>query len=239
MWLALSWALSWASVIASAAPATTEQRIEAAAREQLAEQASRAGWVEPVFEITVVKGSRPTPVCSAPVEVEAIEVRSPSRMRFAAVCPGAEGWRFEAVVRAIVSAKVLVSAVDLPSGRPLAEADLTLERRNITATPDALSELPSAVGMASRRAIRTGDVVRKSALAVAVLVRRGDAVRISAHSGSVQVTVGGEALEAGGRGDVIQVRNVANGSVIRARVTAFGTVEPAEMDVSTPRHSLD
>jgi flagella basal body P-ring formation protein FlgA len=206
-----------------AAAPSVEKQVQAEARRLLEESANRAGLVEPMFDLTLVKSARPIPACAQAVVAEAVDTRHPSRMRLAAICPGTEGWRQEFVVRASVSAKVLVAAVD---------------RRDITATPDAMSDVDAVTGMSSRRPLRSGDVLRKSALVAATLVKRGDSVRIVARSGQIEVTVAGEALESGGRDAIVKVRNTGNGNVIRARVVSEGTVQP-EVVVSTPAHSPD
>jgi flagella basal body P-ring formation protein FlgA len=212
------------------------KQVESAARDALDEQADRAGWAEPQFDVAVVRGSRPLPACAGPLAVDVVDARHPSRMRFALICSGSDGWRQEVVVRATVSARVLIAANDLPAGRPLGTNDVALDRRDITAVADALSDPHAVDGMASRRPLRSGDVLRKSTLAGALLVKRGDAVRIVARSGGIEVTVAGEALEDGARDATVKVRNTGNGNVIRARVTGAGTVEPAELGVSTPPH---
>jgi flagella basal body P-ring formation protein FlgA len=181
----------------------------------------------------------PTPTCARDVVVEGVDTRHPSRMRMAAICPGDDGWRQEFVLRATVSAKVLVALVDIAGNRPLVADDLGLARRDVSATPDAMSDIDAVAGMSSRRGLRSGDILSRASLVSAVLVKRGDAVRIVAQSGTVEVTVAGEAMEAGGRGAVVRVRNSGNGIVIRARVMAAGVVQPVEMMLSTPAHSPD
>jgi flagella basal body P-ring formation protein FlgA len=64
-------------------------------------------------------------------------------------------------------------------------------------------------------------------LVAPTLVKRGDAVRIVARSDQIEVSMAGEALDGGGRGSTIRVKN-ASGITIRARVTEMGQVEPAE-----------
>jgi len=142
-------------------------------------------------------------------------------------------------VRASDSAKVLVAVASVPANRPLEAGELALERHDISATPDALSDMQLAAGKASKRALRTGDVVRSGWLLSPTLVRRGEPVRIVARSGGIEVTVAGEALDAGARGDTVRVRNTATGNIIRARVVSMATVEPAELMESMPDHSRD
>jgi len=208
-------------------------QVRTAARDVLEDQAGRAGLADPRFDLALAATGRPLPACGQPLVIEGVDTRYPSRMRFVASCADTPGWRQEVVVRATVSAEVLVASAAVPAGQALAANDVALQRRDITNTPDALSDL-GAAGLSSRRSLRPGDVLRRSQLVQAVLVRRGEAVRIVARRGSVEVTVAGEALDAGTAGATVRVRNAGNGSVIQARVTGVGTVEPAEISANTP-----
>lgn len=216
------------SLLAGAALAATPQdigaQVEAAALRQLEQQADAAEWLEPRFDVNMVTDLRSVEPCPGRVEIEATDTRRPSRMRFRVVC--ADHWRHSFVVRADVSARVVVATTEVAAHRPLEAEDLVLERRSISAAPDALGDVDAAVGMASRRPVRRGDVVRRSLLRAPTLVHRGDAVRIVAQRERIMVTTAGEALEAGARGEVVRVRNTGSGKVIRARVTDAGEVEP-------------
>ncbi|MBS1190269.1 MAG: flgA [Rhodocyclaceae bacterium] len=224
---------------AALAAESLETRVGQAARQFLLEQAARAGLAKPVVDLTVAAGSRTVPNCRPPVAVEPVDTRYPGRMRFAALCPAEQGGRQEFVVRATLSAEVLVTATAVPAGKPLVPTDLALERRDISTTPDALSNVETVAGLASRRSLRAGQILARQWLVEPVLVRRGEAVRIVARSGPIEVSSAGEALEAGRREDTVRVRNSASGKVIRARITASGTVEPADMPVSMPSQSPD
>lgn len=227
-----------AAVALPATAAAAEDRVAEEVRQILVDQARRTGLLNPVAEAAIV-GSRPALPCSRPLRVEPLDTRYPSRMRFASVCPGTEGGRQEFIARAELSAEVVVAATALPPGRPISPSDLALERRDIGATPDAFSDPEAAIGQTSRRSLRAGQVLQKPMLAAPLLVRRGDSVRILARSGPVEVSSAGEALEAGHGDDVIKVRNAGTGKVIRARVTASGTVEPVDMPMSMPPQSPD
>jgi flagella basal body P-ring formation protein FlgA len=231
--------LAVATGAAHASADRTADAVEAAARRALGEQAERAGLVEPAFEVAVVKTVPALPACAGTLAVDDVDTRNASRMRFAATCGGAEGWRREVVVRAEVTARVLVAAADVPANRPLREEDVALERRDVTAARDVLSDPGVVAGMASRRALRAGDLLHRGALVAPTLVKRGDAVRIVAREGGIEVTVPGEALDAGARDETIRVRNTTTGTVIRARVTDVGAVEPAEGVHATTDHSRD
>lgn len=204
-------------------------QIEAAARGQLLRQAASAKLVEPAFEVSVVKTTRPLAACRAPLGVEALDTRQLNRMRFAAVCAGADGWKYEFVVRAAISARVAVASVPVAAGAALTAADMVLERRDISIIPDSVPELVPVLGLASRRSLRAGEVLRMSQLAALPVVKRGDLVRIVARRSQIEVSMSGEALDAGAQDAVVRVRNAASGTVIRARVVSAGTVEPVDL----------
>lgn len=204
-------------------------RVELLAREQLAQQADSAGLLEPQFQVAVVKSTRPVPACAAPVALEAADSRSAQRMRFVAVCPGSNGWRYEMLVRGSITAQVAVTSVAVTANTPLQAGDVVLARRDVTMLPDSISSLPGAIGQSSRRSLRSGEVLRQGQLAAPVLIKRGSAVSIVARKEQVEVSMAGEALEPGALGQLIRVRNATSGTVIRARVVDAGVVEPADI----------
>jgi flagella basal body P-ring formation protein FlgA len=203
--------------------------IQKAANEHLAHQASSAGLQEPLFEVSVAKTTRPIPACARTPEVEAVDTRALNRMRFAVSCPDPDGWRQEFVVRAALSAKVVVAAQAVLPGKTLEKEQLMVERRDISLIGDSLNDVRDAVGLTSKRSLRAGDLLRSSMLAAAVAVKRGDPVRIVARRDQVEVSVSGEAQESGALQDVVRVKNSSSGMVIRARIIAPGTVEPVDL----------
>ncbi len=213
-----------------AAPVTPEQlvaQVQQAAQDQLQRHAGLANWSEPRFTVEVVRNTRPIGACTQPPRVEPADVRTPARMRFVAICPDQGGWRHEFVTRSKISAKVAVAATDLATGKTLSAEDVLLERHDISGMPDSFSDLTAVQEMATRRTIRAGDVLRQNMLVAPTLVKRGDAIRIVAKKDQIEVSMAGEALDGGGRGAAVRVRN-ASGVVIRARVTEQGQVEPLE-----------
>ena len=204
-------------------------RVEQLAREQLAQQAATAGLLEPQFQVTVVKSTRPVPACAVPVALEAADSRSAQRMRFVAVCPGSNGWRYEMLARGSITAQVAVTSAPVTANTPLQSGDVTLARRDVTMVPDSISSLSGAVGLSSRRSLRAGEVLRQGQLASPVLIKRGSAVSIVARKEQVEVSMAGEAMDPGALGEVIRVRNATSGTVIRARVVDAGVVEPADI----------
>lgn len=156
-------------------------------------------------------------------------MRNPARMRFVARCPDGRGWRHEFIVRARVSALVAVTAAPVAANQPLAESDVALERRDISTIADAVGMPEQAIGQSSRRSLRAGEVLRSSQLVAPIAVKRGDAVTMVARQDGIEVSMAGEALDAGARGAVVRVKNSASGQVVRMRVLGAGAVQPIDM----------
>jgi flagella basal body P-ring formation protein FlgA len=205
--------------------------VEAAARKHVQRWADGAGLVEPTFAVNVVRGTRQLAPCGGAVTVEAADTRLPSRMRFIAVCAGADGWRYEFVVRAQISARIAIMANDVAAGKILADEDVLLERHDISGIADSITDPKDAVGLSGKRGLRSGEVLRANLLAAPTMVKRGEPVRIVARHEQIEVSMAGEALDSGARGSAVRVRN-ANGTVIRARVTGAATVEPVDKPAS-------
>jgi len=212
---------------AFAAPSIATQ-VEEAARAQLEKQAAASGLADPRFELTVVPPRVP-PACSGPVEVDTLDTRQPNRMRFAVRCQGAGASRQEYIVRARISASVVVAATPVAPNETISDTHITVEQRDITSIADPVTDPGAAVGQTSRRSLRAGDVLRNSSLTAPVLVKRGDAVAMIARFEGIEVSTAGEALDNGARGALVRVRNSSSGQTVRMRVTAPGTVEPVDM----------
>ena len=190
-----------------------------------------AGLTEPQFEVAVVT-ARAAPPCVQNVVIEALDTRSPQRMRFLARCNDTPGWRYEYIVRARVTAMVAIAAAPVAANEALTDAQVTIERRDISNIADPISSPVEAVGQMSRRMLRPGDILRSGQLSSPVLVKRGDAVLMVARRDGIEVSAAGEALDAGARGAVIRVRNAGSGQVVRMRVAGQGTVEPVDSGIS-------
>ncbi len=206
-------------------------QIEQLARAELEKQMAAAGLTEPQFDVAVVT-TRVAPPCSQPVAIEPLDTRSPQRMRFVARCNDTPGWRYEYVVRARVSAMVVVAAGPVAPNEALTDAQVTIERRDISNIADPVSTPEVAVGQMSRRMLRAGDILRSGQLSSPVLVKRGDAVLMIARREGIEVSTAGEALDAGARGAVVRVRNAGSGQVVRMRVAGPGAVEPIDSGIS-------
>jgi len=211
--------------LAQAASQPLLMQIEQTARAELERQMAASGLSEPRFDLAVVT-TRAAPACSQEVAVEPLDTRSPLRMRFLARCNDTPGWRYEYVVRARVTAMVAIAAAPVAANEALTDAQVTIERRDISNIADPVTTPEDAVGQMSRRMLRPGDILRSGQLSSPVVVKRGDAVTMSARRDGIEVSTAGEALDAGARGAVVRVRNANSGQVVRMRVAGPGAVEP-------------
>jgi flagella basal body P-ring formation protein FlgA len=220
-----SFALFIASAQASQAP--LPMQVEQAARVELQRQMDASGLSEPQFDVTVTT-ARAAPACSQNVAIEPVETRFPQRMRFVARCNDTPGWRYEYAVRARITAMVAIAAAPVAANETLTDAQVTIERRDISNIADPVANPSDAVGKMSHRMLRAGDILRAGQLVSPILVKRGDAVTMVARVEGIQVSTAGEALDAGGQGAVVRVRNAGSGQVVRMRVSGAGTVEPVD-----------
>ncbi len=207
-----------------------ESAVERVAREHVNRYAESIGWTQPQLKLKLTTGNLGG--CPDDANIETIDARQPSRMRFAAIC---NGEKREIVVRATIAADVVVVAHDMKAGTPIDASSLKLERRDVTTTPGAATNLDDVAGKTSRRALRAGQLVDRRWLNESVLVKRNAKVTIIARNAGVEVHVAAEALQAGRRGEVISVKNSANGTVLRARVIGPDAVEPLEIPSGTTR----
>jgi flagella basal body P-ring formation protein FlgA len=217
-------------VLAQAAAPPLTVQIEQAARAELDKQMAASGLTEAQFELAVVS-PRAAPPCAQNVAIEPVDTRSPQRMRFLARCNDTPGWRYEYVVRARVTAMVAVAGAPVAPNETLTDAQVTIERRDISNIADPISS-PQEIGQMSRRMLRPGDILRAGQLSSPVLVKRGDSVMMVARREGIEVSTAGEALDAGAHGAVVRIRNAGSGQVVRMRVSGAGTVEPLDAGIS-------
>ena len=83
---------------------------------------------------------------------------------------------------------------------------------------------PEVVGKMARRTLLPGRAIPVAALGNPRLVRNGGAVRIVYQDGVLTIGVAGEALQDGGVGDVVKLRNADSGVTVSGQVQPDGSV---------------
>ena len=121
----------------------------------------------------------------------------------------------------------LIAARDVPAGGVITPENTQL--RTVTGDSPEPPDWAASYGQRAARMIPAGTVVRTGLVRPAkaeVLVRRNDSVVMRITGTLFQITALGQALENGGEGDFIKVRNVDSKRVLVAKVIHDGTVQP-------------
>lgn len=111
------------------------------------------------------------------------------------------------------------------AGEVLRAADVNIVRRPKTEfVANVITNADQAIGLAPRRAMRPGDLLRQTDLSKPELVARNDNVTITYQVPGITLTMRGKALDGGSRGDTVNVLNVQTKKSMQATVAGPGHV---------------
>ena len=126
---------------------------------------------------------------------------------------------FWARVAISVKSTVIVPAHDLPPDVPIRASDLQVkEVAGVPGREKMASAIDEAAGLAPKRMLKAGLPVPLAALAQPAAIHKGDAVRVEVRSGLAHVRFEAIAESAAREGEMVALRNPANGKTFRARV---------------------
>jgi len=118
-----------------------------------------------------------------------------------------------------------VLARPLAAGEIVKAADVNVVRRpKAEFAANVITNPAQAIGLAARRAMRPGDVIRQTDLAKPEVVSRNDNVTITYEVPGITLTMRGKALEGGALGDVVNVLNEQSKRSIQATIAGRGHV---------------
>jgi len=141
------------------------------------------------------------------------------------------GLRFSGSAVETVEATVLTRA--LSRGEVIKPPDVTTQRRPKADIVDDTIAPETAVGLAAKRSLRSGSVLRQDDLAKPETVQRNETVTIIYEVPGFLLTARGKALEAGAIGDLVNVLNTQSNRTVQATVMAPGRVSVAATIRST------
>jgi flagella basal body P-ring formation protein FlgA len=127
-------------------------------------------------------------------------------------------------LRAGVEDTVLVAARPLVAGKRLDPADVRPESRVCWGPPAPPSVARPGPGWEVRRALATGEVLERPAVAPPTLVVAGEPVRLVWAGSAVQVSVVGIALNRASQGELVRARVEGRADRLVGTATATGTV---------------
>jgi flagella basal body P-ring formation protein FlgA len=133
---------------------------------------------------------------------------------------------------AVETVEAAVLARDVERNEVLKSSDVLVERRPKAEVGNDVASRDRAVGMQSRRQMRTGQALRSADLAKPDLVTRDQNVTLIYESSGLYLTIRGKALEGGTEGDVVNVLNLQSRRTVSGVVVGRGQVSVA---ISTPR----
>jgi flagella basal body P-ring formation protein FlgA len=132
--------------------------------------------------------------------------------------------------KAMETVEVAALTHPLARGEVVRASDIVVERRpKSEAGTDVASETGRVAGMALRRAMRAGQILRQADLMRPELVQRNENVTLVFEAPGIMLTSRAKALETGAEGDVISVVNVQSKRTVQGTVTGPGTVTVTSM----------
>jgi len=137
--------------------------------------------------------------------------------------------RFDPSPYLSVSVGVFRSARDLDRGEVLTEDDIESATVDVRTLPsgDTCHGTEEIVGLAARMNIQVGRILTPGMLEPPTLVFRGETVVVHVPLGTAAVTLQGIALDSGGLGEEIRVRNPDSNAIITAVVSG-----PSEAEIN-------
>lgn len=142
-------------------------------------------------------------------------------------CEGATPWTLHVPV--IVKAKdnVVVLKRLVTRNTSITAKDVGLEMREISAADEYIRDTSQVVGKLAKRPLNASTTLAPAMLSAPLLVRRGQQVVIVANTQGVDVRMQGVALNEGGVGDRIKVRNESSKRIVEATVIEAGVAQVA------------
>ncbi len=201
------------------------ERIDAAARQALQQQARALGG-EAVLDLNFDSTRLPARCPQALDASLAAGARPVGNTSVAVRCTAASNpWSLHVPARVQVFAEAMVAARPLTRGVPLTGDDLTRKRVDLASlSAGILTDSRQLVGKKLRYPVAAGTVLSSGVLESQPLVRRGQTVVVISGTPGFEVRATGEALTDGANGDRIQIRNRQSRKVVEGQVEAAGTV---------------
>lgn len=175
------------------------------------------------IKVRVPSGAKRLDVCQSGLSIEAGAIPLGNVQR--KVNCASQGWSLYVRATVEVRAKVPVANRLLRRGEHISLADIEWQEVNLDASDrNLVGQLDQIVGRQVVRKLRRHQAIKSQQLDDPQWVNIGDRVIIEARSNGFYANMPGEALEGGGQGQAIRVRNLSSGKVISAYPIAKGRV---------------
>ena len=153
-------------------------------------------------------------------------LRGPSVMRVGIDIGGQTQRKMSVTADVRIWRPVVVASHMIRRGEEMALVGCELSERDVTQVRGAyFSDMLSLEGMQARRTLSIGDIITDGHVEKVPVVRRGDAIRLVARAGRMSMSASGEAMQDGGIGDRIRVKNSDSGKVVYGHVLEDGAIQ--------------
>ncbi len=140
-------------------------------------------------------------------------------------CARPVAWRVHVPITVHISQSVLIATRSLARLDPVVASDVRQEERDITTLSYGfITDLSQLENTHLLRPVAAGTVLTPGMLSPRRMISRGDQVTLVSTAGVIEVRAAGTALEDGGEGSHVKVRNLSSGRIIGAVVHAPGLV---------------
>jgi len=153
--------------------------------------------------------------------------RLPGNATVGVTCDDQRSWTIYVPVAVKVTSKVAVMERLVTRGSAIGAGDIGLELRELGTAQTYLRDPAQLIGKMAKRSLAAGVAVTPEMVAAPLLVRRGQQVVIVANIPGVDVRMQGVAMNEGGAGDRIQVRNQLSKRIVEATVVDVGVAQVA------------
>jgi len=164
--------------------------------------------------------------CSQPLETFFPQGGRSNRPTVGVRCSAPKKWTIYVSAEVHQMVTVWVASDYLPRGSLIRQQDFTQKQMDISQLRYGYyTEFNEVSGKTLKRHLARGAVLTPAAITVTKVIKRGEQVSIIAETGGITVRAAGQALEDGGVGDIIRVKNLNSRKVIEARVDGPGRVK--------------
>ena len=136
-------------------------------------------------------------------------------------CEGQRRWKMFVPVRIAWRKVVMIATRALRRGDQLRQGDLVAQKRDVSGVRfNFLTPSEEYVGHRLARGVSAGAILNRNALLRPKLVSRGQKVSVAVGGRNWQIVMDGIALDDGGLGSLVRIRNAKTRRVVRGEVIA-------------------
>lgn len=191
------------------------------------QHAQQNGWqgMRLAIENTPLTRTNQLAPCPGKINVSGGSATKLARQQLTLECNGIKGWPIKISTDMKVFLPVVISNGVIDRSETIKTTMLKREEMEITRlTRGFYHRMDEVTRMSAKRRIRANQVLSPDLIDQPQLIKRGEKIKIIANRDGISASMPGEALEKGGEGQVIRVKNLSSGKTIEAKVIGVGVV---------------